>query len=544
MNELRIQGLSLDSRRVNPGDLFIALSGTVDDGQRYIPEAIAKGAVAVLIEPSHATAEAMASTLPKQVPIIKFQNLRNSISSIAGRFFSDPSKQMSVIAITGTNGKTSISHFIAQIFDSLNQPCGVMGTLGNGFLKTLRNSNDTINTTTDPISAQKELALMKEQKARVVAMEVTSHALTQGRVEGLQFQSAIFTNLTRDHLDYHGDMQSYFAAKKRLFIELYPKNIIINLEDEYGCLLLNEILNLRNGKALENNDVYKEMSKIPKIIAYTTVPELASPYLQNQLKDPAKAVNFVVAKDLLFTEEGIQATIETPWGTGLLECPLLGRFNLSNVLAALTAVCLEQSEQLKKNEEHGQRGLHRELGEREQIEQEDILPKVLVALKSLKTVAGRMSRFGGSAKEPVIVVDYAHTPDALSQVLQALRLHCRGKLWCVFGCGGDRDRGKRPEMAAMAEKFSDNIIVTQDNPRTEDPDNILQNIMQGFKMAKKIKVIPSRKEAIDFAVKHAAAEDMILVAGKGHEDYQIIGSQKLPFSDQHEVLQALSRRIL
>lgn len=523
LSELWLQGLSLDSRRVKPGDCFIALSGLVDDGKRYIPEAIAKGAVAILLESGTDLAN---RSQADQVPIIPYSNLRNSISAIAGRFYADPSKQLNLIAITGTNGKTSVSHFIAQILGFFHHPCAVMGTLGNGFLDKLNpghQSCPSINMTTlDPISVQEVLASLKKQGAEIVAMEVTSHALTQGRVEGLQIKTAIFTNLTRDHLDYHQNMQNYFAAKKRLFTELKPKNIIINIEDEYGRLLLEEIL---DNAGRDQNILFS------KIIAYgTSINSHSSISPEMIRKWQNSGVEFVLAKDLSFSEAGIKASLETPWGTGDFLCPLLGQFNLSNILAALTAVFLE-----KTDFEHRATAIKND-------DFSTIVPfqMVLTSLNNLKTVPGRMVSFRDNPKKPTVVIDYAHTPDALSQVLQALRLHCRGKLWCVFGCGGDRDRGKRPQMAAVAEGLSDKVIVTQDNPRTENPDIILSEIMQGFKFANNIMIESSRKEAIRFAIRSAVAEDIVLIAGKGHEDYQIIGVEKIPFSDQIEVIQALS----
>lgn len=494
LEELRIQGLSLDSRRLKQGDLFIALKGLVQDGRRYIPEAIKKGAVAIL---SDAVQDDKINSLfradqrlsPPSVPIIYYSDLRNSLSHIAARFFDDPSRAIPVIGITGTNGKTSCSHFIAQIFSEENKRCGVMGTLGNGLLPAL---SATDCTTLDPIQTQEQLFNLKNLGAELVAMEVTSHALTQGRVEALHFHTGIFTNLTRDHLDYHQSMQNYFQAKQRLFTELTPKFSIVNLDDEHGQLLVQELIR-RN---------------LPtEIIGYT----------QNPKKNTENGYSLVSAQSITLDETGIKAVIHSPWGEGTLECPLLGNFNLSNILASLAAV----------------------------IVQGVPFNDALKAIKNIKTVSGRMVTLGGEKNQPRVVVDYAHTPDALSKVLKALRAHCKGTLWCVFGCGGDRDRGKRSEMAKVVEELSDKIILTQDNPRTEDPNRIMEDIIAGFKNpnATTLQIDQDRRSAISLAVLNANSEDIILVAGKGHEPYQIIGTEKIPFSDQSEVIQALKRRI-
>lgn len=527
IKELGIQGLCLDSRRVAPGDLFIALSGHDEDGKRYIPDAINKGASAVLIEKQNSST-ASTSNIPLThlpIPMIEFEHLRENVSAIAGRFYSDPSLDLSVIGITGTNGKTSISHFIAQILETLGYSSTVMGTLGHGFLKKLQWVHQSTNTTLDPITTQQEMASYKKQGAKMVAMEVTSHALTQGRVEGLHFKTAIFTNLTRDHLDYHQNMSNYFAAKKRLFTELNPKNAVINLDDEYGQQLMKILEDQGISNQPDSNDKNKDLKelkerKATRLIGFTcklddepSDPRTGIKWADKEGKDLAKKYEMVLAKDMFFTETGIQAYIETPWGKGQLICPLLGRFNLSNVLAAVTALCLENIP----------------------------LAEVLKAVQELKPVAGRMTTIQETPGSPRVIIDYAHTPDALSEALQAMRLHLAetGTLHCVFGCGGDRDKGKRREMAAITETYADKIVVTQDNPRTENPDTIIQDILKGFKDPQKITIEQDRKKAIRLAIQEAEADDMILIAGKGHEHYQILGKEKIHFSDQEEAEQAL-----
>ncbi len=471
MSEINVSGLSLDSRRVKPGDVFMAVSGSQTDGRAFIAEAIAKGAVAVL-----EAADAVSSTYDK-VPIIPFPDLKNALGFIASRFYDEPSKAMHVIGITGTNGKTSISHFIAELFTILGKSTAVMGTLGFGFLNNLQ---EMTLTTADALTTQAQLAALKQQNAKVVAMEVSSHALSQARVNGVQFRTVVFTNLSRDHLDYHVNMTAYFEAKKKLFIEQNAKYAVINLEDDYGQKLSQDP---------------KIMSKI---IGYTT----------QAVKDK-KIVDCITTENLHLDDTGMQATVHTPWGSGQLHCSLLGRFNLSNILAALACVCLE--------------GIP--------------LKDVLQAITQLKTVKGRMMCLREDNR-PLVVIDYAHTPDALAETLRALRAHCKGKLWCVFGCGGDRDKGKRPLMAKIAETLSDHFIITNDNPRTEDPKDIIQDIIQGLESTSQPLIIQDRKQAIIEAVQKAKAGDCVLIAGKGHEDYQIVGTVKTPFSDEACVREA------
>lgn len=488
MTDLIVKELTMDSRRVKPGDLFIAVRGSSVDGRAYITNAIEKGAVAILAE--FEKDFQLKKNFQKPVPIVEVPGLRKLTGHIAARFYSEPSKSTPVIGITGTNGKTSTSHFIAQLLNFCEIPCAVMGTLGIGFLGSL---NDLSCTTPDPIIVQRALADLSRKGAKAVAMEVTSHALEQSRVEGVHFHTAIFTNLTRDHLDYHGTLENYWLAKKKLFTEFQPAHSVINLDDEHGkALIANELL--RNKQA---------------IIGYTTFSEI-----EDSLLPILK--NAITTHNLILNDTGIKAFIRTPWGEGELCCPLFGRFNLSNLLAAIAAVCLQ--------------GVP--------------LATILKKLPLIKPVPGRMTCLGGKSQMPLVIIDYAHTPDALMQVLTALRQHCHGKLWCVFGCGGDRDRGKRALMASVAENFSDHFIITQDNSRTEDPKQICNDMIEGLKFREKAMIEMDRKKAIDFAIQAANAGDVVVVAGKGHEDYQIIGTEKKPFSDQAEAQQSLLRKII
>ncbi|MCD6056032.1 MAG: hypothetical protein K0R12_994 [Gammaproteobacteria bacterium] len=475
-----ITGLALDSRFVEAGDLFFACAGGKTDGRHYIDEAIERGAAAVLCETNQdiPAVPLKTSTAKQTVPIIALPNLSQWVSHIASRFYGDPSSQFPIIGVTGTNGKTSCTHLLAQGYAHLGKRLGIIGTVGYGFLNALTEST---HTTPDPVSVQRLLARFRSEGANGVAMEISSHSLVQGRVNGMTLDSAIFTNLTRDHLDYHHSMEEYRAAKRRLF-DLPLKNRIINADDPTGLAWL------------------KEFAKEPHVYAYT----LGSPDLPSNIA-------VIKANRVSLSKTGLTMSVQTPWGDGLLRTSLLGRFNAANLLSVLTTLCLQGY------------ALH----------------DVLQALAYSKTVAGRMECFG-NAKTPLIVVDYAHTPDALSQALMALREHCEGRLWCVFGCGGDRDRGKRALMGKASESYADKIIVTDDNPRYEDPKHIVQDILAGFETdLTKVTVIHTRDEAIKYAFQQASPQDIILVAGKGHENYQLVWGEKRSFSDRDYVASLL-----
>lgn len=475
-----IQGLSEDSRQVKQNFLYLAFSGDRVDGKTFIKEAIEKGAVGILSDDSYVGNI-------QEVPIIPFSDLKKNRGHLAARFFSYPSKNLGVIGITGTNGKTSCAHFIAQLLAHCGKKCGVIGTLGIGFIDQLK-ANDC--TTPGAITIQESLAQFRDNGAEAVAMEVSSHALMQYRATGTEFHTAIFTNLTRDHLDYHKDMNHYWAAKKKLFKEFTPKNVFINLDDEYGRELFQEEHSISN--------------QARKIFGFTT---------SNTSSDNNN--NIISTDKLSLTDFGIRAHIKTPWGNGELLCPILGHFNLSNILAALGAVCAQ--------------GVP--------------FDKALNAIQNLQTVPGRMVHVGGNKSLPTVVIDYAHTPDALIQILTAVRPHCRGKLWCIFGCGGDRDRGKRPLMAKAAERLSDHVIIAPDNPRTEDLKQIFDDMIQGFSDPKAIRIEYDRRLAIQYAIQSAKAEDLVVIAGKGHEDYQVVNQDRLPFCDKTEAQNALQERL-
>jgi murE/murF fusion protein len=467
--DCEITGLSSDSRNIKPGFLFVALAGENYDGRDYINKAMERGAVAVIDE--------------KMIP-----DLRNKLGDIAARFYDYPAREMTIVGITGTNGKTSCSQFLAEALQINNIPCGIIGTLGIGFPGKLQYG---IHTTPDPIFLQQQLSYLHQQGAKVIAMEVSSHALEQGRVNGIDFNIAIFTNLSRDHLDYHGNMQNYAAAKQKLFERPELQHAIINVDDDFGLQLMDSRL---RGNDKEKNGNDKKRRRKLNIIGYCTGESMYSP---NAL---------IHAENIKFNNSGFNARVITPWGEGILTSKLLGRFNVSNLLAVIGALGILKIP----------------------------LSKTLDSLSKLTNIPGRMQTFGGN-KKPLIVIDFAHTPDALQEVLTSLREHCKGSLWCVFGCGGDRDRGKRPLMGEIAERLSDHIIITDDNPRTEDAEQIVQDIMHDLLCPWAAEIEHDRGVAIAHAIECAKPEDIVLIAGKGHEPYQIIGTEKIPFNDAEHV---------
>lgn len=465
-----VRALALDSRNVRPGDLFLAVPGLRSDGRHHIADAIARGAVAVAYElegaPEHLDIAAPVVALP-------IKDLCAQLSAIAGRFHGDPSRSLRLIGVTGTNGKTSVSQLLAQALDLLGERCGLIGTLGCGFYGALTRS---LYTTPDALGVQEALANLKQAEAEAVAMEVSSHGLEQGRVSALDFDMAVFTNLSRDHLDYHGTMEAYGEAKARLFNMPSVKYRVINLDDPFG--------------------------------RHLAAQDQASQLITYSLNDPTAVLYCPSAQ---FNDQGIQARLVTAQGESSLRSPLLGRFNLSNLMAVVGALL----------------GMSYPLDE------------ILAVLPRLNPPPGRMQRLGGKG-QPLVIIDYAHTPDALEQVLTALRPHAsQGQLRCLFGCGGDRDRGKRPLMAAAAERLADVVVVTDDNPRSEDPAQIQADIRSGFMAPDSIECLLGRAEAIAHTIALSQAKDVVLLAGKGHEDYQEIQGVRYPFSDYEEARHAL-----
>ncbi len=479
--DIQITGLTLDSRNISSGMLFVALQGTQQHGIAYAKKAESLGAVAVIWE------RVDGIDLPElSVPLIAIDQLSAKLGDIANRFYGNASHELNIIGITGTDGKTSVSHFLAQSLNAQGENhCAVIGTLGIGLPDQLEKAS---HTTPDVITVHDILAKQKQAGIKTVAMEVSSHALDQGRVNGVQFDTAILTNLTRDHLDYHGTIEAYAAAKEKLFYWQGLKNIVVNTDDAMG---------LRLAKELADKDI--------TIFAYGFTE-------QKGLSDKLQKIQ---VKQAQFDYRGIVADIVTPIGESVLIAPILAKFNLSNLLAVLSAL----------------------------IAMGYSLDDALNRIKQVHTVAGRMERVANKtvSNAPLIVVDFAHTPGALKQALLASREHSDKRLICVFGCGGDRDKGKRPLMAAIAEQLADQVFVTDDNPRTENPVNIFADIKQGFKQADKVIFEHNRQTAIQLAITSAQQGDVVLIAGKGHENVQIINNKKYPFDDRVVAKQALEK---
>lgn len=469
---LSISGLALDSRAVRRGEAFLALRGTHGHGIAFAAQAVERGAAVVLAEAPVVPAETLA------VPVLWIEHLQTQVGELAARFHERPSEALRVIGVTGTNGKTSTVQLLAQALALLGHRPATIGTLGAGLHGQLR---DTGCTTPDAVSVQGLLADFRDAGATHVAMEVSSHALDQGRVGAVEFEVAAFTNLTRDHLDYHGTMEAYGAAKAKLFAWPGLQTAAINGDDAFGAQLL---------------------------------AQLPAGVRGLRLSAQGNAAAEVSASLVTTTAAGLAFRLHTPWGAHYVKSRLLGRFNVANLLTV--TACLGA------------------LGEP--------FERIVAALESLAPVNGRMNRFGGMDGQPLVVVDYSHTPDALEQALTALRAHCAGKLICVFGCGGERDAGKRPLMGALAARLADIAIVTDDNPRGEDGDAIVAQIVAGMTQAKRYGVQRDRAAAIDEAVAMAGPDDVVLIAGKGHETYQDGAQGRRPFDDMAVARAALERR--
>jgi UDP-N-acetylmuramoyl-L-alanyl-D-glutamate--2,6-diaminopimelate ligase len=478
--DMEITGLALDSREVVDGNVFVALAGSRQHGLAYVAQALEKGACAIVFDPAGAGMQ-MAEQI-KNVPMIVVDDLSLKLGEIAARYYGNPSRFMAVIGITGTNGKTSCSQFLSQMLDD----CGIIGTLGWGKWGKL---SKTLNTTPDALETQRILTELLKDKKNIVAMEVSSHGLEQGRINGVIFKGAVFTNISRDHLDYHGTMDAYLQAKLTLLSKPGLDFAVVNLDDLYSDQII---------------------ATVPKGVVVWGVS------VQGKSLASCECVS---AENMLHKVDGIEFDVRWRGDNQRVKVPLFGDFNGENVLtvlAVMLAMGISMSEAVKK-------------------------------LQLIQPVTGRMERFGGD-EQPLIFVDYAHTPDALDKVLSSLRKHCQQALWVVFGCGGNRDKGKRPQMGRIAEQWADHVIITDDNPRYENGLDIVEDILAGCSekidhdSTRKVEVIQNREQAIQKVIARAADKDCIVVAGKGHEHYQEINGVQIAFNDSRVVIEALKMR--
>ncbi len=470
-----ITGVSTDSQKIEKGYIFLGLPGSKVDGGQFWFESIKSGAVAAVVSTK------AASKFPAQSGecLIESESIENACAEIAAAFYGFPSKKLKMIAVTGTNGKTTTTHLVEFFLKECQKPTALIGTLytrWTGYQKT------ALHTTPFAVELQEQLFRAQEAGCRYSVMEVSSHALSQGRIKQCSFDVAIFSNLTQDHLDYHQNMEEYFQAKALLFSPEFLKGkAIINIDDSYGRRLCNSLPS-------------------EQIWTYAISNESADFYTKN----------------LDYRSNGVSGTLVTPQGNFTFSSPLVGQFNLSNLISAIAAMSYLEIP----------------------------LEKIIAQLPSFEGVPGRMERINIDQNQDIgVIVDYAHTPDSLENLLKASRPFISGKMICVFGCGGDRDRTKRPLMGNIATNLADYTIVTSDNPRTEDPQIIINDIVQGTNGISCFEVITDRAQAIAQAIKMAQSGDGVLIAGKGHEDYQILGTQKIHFDDRIESAKALKKRI-
>ena len=469
-----VRDLTLDSRTVRPGDAFVALGGQSTHGLDHVDEVIARGAVAIIWDPTEGRP---LPALPPSVTAVAVPGLRPELGDVADRFYAEPSASAEIAGITGTNGKTTCAWLYAQCFGAEG---AYMGTLGTGQPPEVTPAS---HTTPDVVSVHRTLRALVDHGARAVAMEVSSHALDQDRVGGVRLPLAGFTNLTRDHLDYHGTMAAYGAAKERLFHLRGVEHAVINVGDPFGRALA---------------------ERLPGGVRLTAVGPSG---------EVATRERYVAATEIDCRGDGLAISGDTHAGRFRLHSPLIGGFNAENLLLVLGLL----------------------------LAADVPLAEALASLGRATAPPGRMEGFAVGRGGPMLVVDYAHTPDALNKVLTALRAHTGGRLWCVFGCGGDRDPGKRPLMAAAAEALADRIIITDDNPRTEDPDRIVAMLSGALTGRVPAQVERDRAKAIAAAAAEARPGDVVLIAGKGHEDYQIYGTERRHFSDR-DIARALAAR--
>jgi len=462
----RVADLTLDSRSVVPGSLFLAVPGTREHGLQHAPAAAAAGATLVAWEPVDGVS---VPVLPAGCEAFPVPGLRRHLGALADRFFGRPSRRLAVVGVTGTNGKTTCANLVAGALERLGRRAGVIGTLGSGPVGALRSA---ALTTPDVIEVHRTLAEFVGQGLQAVAMEVSSHALDQGRVDAVRYAVAAFTNLSRDHLDYHGDLETYAECKARLFLEHRPAASVINVDDEFGRSLF-----ARLGKETRGIAVGRDAAGDGDAVRLVRLA--------------ARADGLVLRLDGAFGEIGLRS-------------PLVGEFNAENLALAFAVLLALDADASAAAD----------------------------ALAGVTAPAGRMEAFADPARDVLAVVDYAHTPDALAKALAALRSHCRGRLWCVFGCGGERDRGKRPDMGRVAEQLADELVITDDNPRGEDGRSIVADILTGIDDVGAVRIERDRAAAIRQALGAAQPGDVVLIAGKGHEEVQLVAGERRPFSDR------------
>jgi UDP-N-acetylmuramoyl-L-alanyl-D-glutamate--2,6-diaminopimelate ligase len=472
--ELEVTGLKTNSHACTAGDLFIGMPGTRVDGGEFWQGAIAAGAIGAIISPA---AAAIHPADPASCVVVA-QDMVAACAALAGTFYHRPAHQLKMVGVTGTNGKTTTTHIIEYLLAQAAISTALLGTLytrWQGYQKT------ATHTTPFAVDLQQQLALALAAGSQVALMEVSSHALDQGRVMGCPFEVGVFTNLTQDHLDYHENMENYFQAKALLFSNKYlTGRAIVNLDDEYGKRLISQI-------------------PANRVWSYSTTDPTADLW----------------TSELAYLQTGVKGKLHTPQGEIAFSSPLVGDYNLENFLAAVGT------------------SLHLGMG----------LEAIVAAMEQFPGVPGRMERVQISPQQDITtIVDYAHTPDSLESLLTAARPFIHGKVICVFGCGGDRDRTKRPQMGKIAAELADLVVVTSDNPRTEDPTQILTDVVAGISRTEGVTVIADRAEAIAHAISIAQAGDGVLIAGKGHEDYQILGTEKIHFDDREQARAALSRK--
>jgi UDP-N-acetylmuramoyl-L-alanyl-D-glutamate--2,6-diaminopimelate ligase len=475
--DLLVHDITANSSEVGPGALFVALAGLSQHGIAHAAEAAERGAAAIVWDPVRGFES---PPLPAGLPAFAVPGLRRHAGTIAARFFADPSLDLTIAGITGTNGKTTCAHLIAAALVACGRPGAYSGTLGYGRVDALTRGT---HTTPDCITVQRQLAVLRDAGHDYVGMEVSSHALDQDRVAGVRFETAVFTNLTRDHLDYHGTLESYGAAKARLALWPGLKHCVINVGDPFG------------------RELAERVSDEVSLTAIWTDPR----------REEALGEHYFRAREVRPRRTGLELHFASSRGAGVIRSRLIGDFNAENMLVALAVLT----------------GWGIPLAD------------AVAALADCNAPPGRMESFGWTGTRPRVVVDYAHTPDALRKALRALRRHASERLFCVFGCGGDRDPGKRPMMGAIAEEIADVVVLTDDNPRSEDPTAIVTAIAAGMQRPRDARVEHDRERAIRMAIGAAGPNDAVLVAGKGHEDYQIVGREVRKLCDRAIVRAAL-----